>query len=714
MGTKLENKVSQGNKAFEKLLEPGQIGNVRIKNRMFKTAAGTTLGDGSGMVTQKHKAFYGALARGGLGLVMVEHCSIEPEVQNISTGGGTFLHLNEDKYIPSLKELTDLIHSYDCKAFVQLQAGGATTSRPDGPPVSSSPLTVEEMRERQPYHKVYLLENPQIPRALTHEEIAETIENFAQGAARAVKAGFDGVELNGGNGHLINAFISRVWNRRDDKYGAQSVETRARFLVELIQAVKKRIGNNYAVTVNFNAVEYGLPDCTTLEEGVEFAKIFEKAGADGILGRSHGYKNITMDMIWPERLFVGEPPSPLPKDCDWSHYGAGAIIPVAAAIKKVVSVPVLISGRIDPKIGEQALRQGKADFIGMTRRLQADPELPNKVAAGKIEDIAPCTACSHCLENNALRLPLICRMNPAVGGEKEYVIEPLKPGEKKKKIVVVGGGPAAMEAARVAAIRGHEVILYEKTGKLGGLMLMAALVKGTEIEDLPGMSAYMERQIRNLGVKINLGKEFTPSMVDEIRPDVVVVATGGVAELPDIPGINRPNVMSNEKLHKQLKFFLKIFGPETLRSLTKYWMPLGKRVIIIGGAIQGIELAEFLVKRGRQVTIVDQSEKFGEMMPIRNWIKMSKWLPKKGAVLIGGVKKYVEITDKGLTIIDKDGVQRTLEADTIATALPLKPDTALINALRVKVPEVYTVGDCKEPRLILHAIADGYQVAQQV
>ena len=712
MVTKTENKVSKANR-FYKLLEPGQIGNVKMKNRMFKTAAGSTLGDGSGMVTQKHRAFYGALARGGLGLIFVEHCSIEPEVQNLSTGGGTFLHLNDDKYIPSLKGLTDLIHKYDCRAFVQLQAGGATTSRPDGQPVSSSPLTIEEMRERQPYHKVYLLENPQIPRALTIAEIEEMEKLFADAAERAKKAGFDGVELNGGNGHLINAFVSRVWNRRDDKYGAASLENRARFLVETIQTVKKRLGKDFPVTVNFNVAEYGLPDCTKIEEGIEFAKMFEKAGADAIMGRSHGYKNVTMDMIWPERLFVGEPPDPLPKDCDWSHFGAGAIVPLDAAIKKVVSIPVLVAGRLDPVMGEKVLRQGKADFIGMTRRLQADPDLPNKIAAGHPEDIAPCTACSHCLENNALRRPLICRMNPAIGSDKEYVIELAKPGAKKK-IVVVGGGPAAMEAARIAAIRGHEVILYEKANKLGGLMPMAALVKGTEIEDLPGMSAYMERQIRKLGVKINLGKEFTPDMVDAIKPDVMVLATGGVAELPSIPGINRSNVMTNEKLHKQLKFLLNIFGPETLRSLTKIWMPLGKRVIIVGGAIQGIELAEFLVKRGRQVTIVDQSEKFGDMMPIRNWIKMSKWLPKKGAVLIGGVKKYVEITDKGLTIIDKDGNQRTLEADTIATALPLKPNNELLNALKGKVPEVYTIGDCNEPRLILHAIADGYRVAQEV
>ena len=484
MAAKLENRTSKGNSRFYKLLEPGQIGNVRTKNRLFKTAAGSTLGDGSGMVTQKHRAYYGALARGGLGLIIVEHCSIEPEVINISTGGGTFLHLDDDKYIPPLKELNDIIHKYNCPTFVQLQAGGATSSRPDGPPVSSSPLTVDEMRERQPYHKVYLLENPQIPRALTIEEIEQLVERFSLAAERAEKAGFNGVELNGGNGHLINAFISRVWNRRQDIYGCGTLENRARFVVEIIQSIKKRLGKDYVVTVNFNAAEYGLPDCTTLEEGVEFAKIFEKAGADAILGRSHGYRDITMDMIWPERLFIPEHPEPLPKDCDWSHFGAGALIPIAAAIKKVVSVPVMISSRIDPVIGERALRQGKADFIGMTRRLHADPELPNKIAAGKLDDIAPCTACSHCLEENALRRPIICRMNPAIGGEKEYVIEPAKPGAKKN-IIVVGGGPAAMEAARIAAIRGHDVSLFEKSRKLGGLMPLAALVKGTEVEDLP-------------------------------------------------------------------------------------------------------------------------------------------------------------------------------------------------------------------------------------
>jgi 2,4-dienoyl-CoA reductase (NADPH2) len=697
---------------FEKLLEPGRIGKVVTRNRIFKTGAGSTLGDGSGKVNVRHKAFYGAFARGGAGLIVVEACNIDrPSDAGIAAGSGTVLRFDTDEFIPSLRELVELIHKYNCPTFLQMMMGGATESAPGVQGVSSSSLSPEEIKERQPYHKAYLVDNPQSPRELTIEEIESIVEKFVAAAERASKAGFDGVEVNGGNGHLINAFISRVWNRRHDKYGCDSLENRSRFLVEIVQGIKKRMGQDFPVTVNFNAAEYGIDNVTKLEEGIRFAQIIQEAGADAILGRAHGYKDVSMDIVWPERIFIPEPPDPLPKDCYWKEYGAGAFMPIAAAIKKAVSVPVLLSGRIYPELGESILRQGKADFIGITRRLQADPELPNKLASGRADEIAPCTACSHCLDSNSFRLPVVCRINPALGGEEEYV---LTPAQKKKKVVVVGGGPAAMEAARVAAVRGHEVSLYEKESKLGGLLPMAALVKGTEVEDLPAMVTYLKTQMKKLNIDVHLGQEFTPSLADSVKPDVVILATGGLSYVPEIPGIYRRNVVTNTKLHRQLKIFLKIFGPNTLRWLTKFWMPLGKKVVIIGGAIQGCELAEFLVKRGRKVTLLDTSTELCELMPVRNKIKLLKWLPKKGATLIGGIKEYVEITGDGLTIVTGDGQRRTIEADTIVTALPLKPDTALEKGLEGKVPEVYSVGDCREPRLIIHAVADGNRIARSI
>ncbi|MCK4274511.1 MAG: FAD-dependent oxidoreductase, partial [Dehalococcoidales bacterium] len=365
---------------------------------------------------------------------------------------------------------------------------------------------------------------------------------------------------------------------------------------------------------------------------------------------------------------------------------------------------VMVVGRLDPELGEKVLREGMADFIGMTRRLIADPELPNKVAAGRLDDIAPCTACDNCLGSRR------CRINANVGTEHNTV----EKADKSKKVVVVGGGPAGLEAARVAALRGHDVTLYEKSNKLGGLLPMAALVKGTGIEDLPAIVRYLERQITGLGVKIRLGEKVSPSVIEEIHPEVVILATGGTTTVPAIPGIYRRNVISNAVLHRRLKFLLRFLRPGTLRWLTNFYLPIGKRVVVIGGGIQGCELGEFLTKRGRKVTIVDKSDTPGEGMVDVILAYLFTWFRKKGVAVLSGVKEYVEITDKGLTIITREGEKQTIEADTIVPALPLLPDTELLKNLEGKVPEVYAVGDCKEPLLIVDAIAAGSRTARAI
>jgi 2,4-dienoyl-CoA reductase (NADPH2) len=693
-----------GKSRFERLLEPYHIGSVRTKNRIFKTSAETHYATNDNYVSESMKSYYEALARGGVGVIVVERCM----VNYLSSGERPCsLSLDDEKYIPGLRELTKIIHKYNCPAFIQLgHIGPWQRSAPGFQPVAASPMTRSELPPPEPPIPQF-----EIPRGLAIEEIKEFVYRFTVLAERAAKAGFDGVEINAAASHFFNSFLSRAWNKRQDAYGCQSLENRTRFLVEVIQAIKKRLGQEFPVTSIINGAEYGINKGTTIEEGQGIAKILEAAGVDALQIRGYGYGDDNIK-LWAEQTFFPEAPKPLPKGLDWSHKGAGAAAPVAAAIKKVVSIPVITVGREDPVLGEKILREGKADFIAMNRRLIADPELPNKIMSGRLEDIAPCTACLHCCSSVFTAKTLVCRVNSSLGNEKDYTI---KPAEKKKKVVVVGGGPAGMEAARVAAMRGHDVVLYEKELVLGGLTPIAALVKGSEVEDLPALIKYLKTQITRLGVEIRLGKEFKPSMLSEIKPDVVILASGGVTDNWDIPGINRKNVIILSHLDKVLKPLIRIFGSNLVRELTKLYMPGGKEVIVIGSTYYGCELAEFLIKRGKKVTIVDAStpDALGKGIPTIKWIYLLPWMKKKGVTIMMEVK-YEAITDKGLVVITKEGQRQTIEADTIMPSTILLSNVELLKALEGKVSEVYAIGDCNEPRLIIDAIADGYRIAKAI
>jgi 2,4-dienoyl-CoA reductase (NADPH2) len=271
-----------------------------------------------------------------------------------------------------------------------------------------------------------------------------------------------------------------------------------------------------------------------------------------------------------------------------------------------------------------------------------------------------------------------------------------------------------MEAARVAALRGHDVTLYNSAIKLGGLLPVAAVVKGTELEDLPAIVTYFKNQFKKLGVKVKLGKKIDTATLEKTKPDAVIIAAGGTPSLPDIKGINLSNVIGGAKLHKSLKTYLRFIPPNLLRWLTNFYLPIGKRVVVIGGSLHGCELGEFLTRHGRQVTIVEKSERLGQGMVDVIQAYLFQWFKKKGVRLIGGVKEYVEITKNGLTIIDKDGQKEFIEADTILPALPLIPNLELYQNLKGKVKEVYAIGDCKEPLLIADAISQGMETARSI
>ncbi len=698
-----------GLKKYPKLLEPFHIGPVKTRNRMVKPGAAMLYSqEGELRMNERVKSFYEALAKGGVGLLIVESPVIDFP---IGARWRRRYRIDDDRYIQGLSELTQIIHKYGCPTFMQMNHDGPWQTKywgdpvplNSGPPIAASPVS---MKSPNDFHN-------EVPRELTIAEIEAIIEKFAGAAVRAQKAGFDGVDINSSSSHLLHNFLSPYWNRRQDAYGG-SLENRTRMLTGIVREIKKRLGKDFPVCVTINGVEMGKiagleGKFITSEDSIRTGVILQEAGVDAIQVRSQwlGYH---VSGFFPEALFFPEPPFPFetfPPNYDYSRKGAGAHVPLAAAIKKAVSIPLIAVGRLDADLGEKVLREGKVDFIALNRRLLADPEFPNKLASGRLEDIAPCTACHTCLEPSAVKR---CRINALLGTEEPYVF---RPAERKKSVIIAGGGPAGMEAARVAALRGHQVTLYEKSHRLGGLLPVAALVKGTDIEDLPALVRYFEGQLHKLGVNVRLGKKVDAGLIEEIKPDVVILATGGLPAMPEISGITRHNVVNSADLHRKLKSYLRFMGPKTLGWLTGFWMPVGKRVAIIGGGKHGCELAEFLVKRGRKVTIVDTEEVLGTGMFHHLRCALFDWFQKKGVALFSGVES-IRITDKGLTIVTREGDEKAIEADSIIPALPLKPDISLLKSLEGKVPEVYAAGDCSEPLQIVDAVAAGSRIARSI
>lgn len=679
---------------FQKLLEPGYIGSVKTNNRMLKMGAypGFFPFEG-GYMQQAYIDYYVSLAKGGVGLVTVGAAPV-------GDPGGKGYSLDDDKYIPRMKEMTDEIRKY-CPAFMQMFHIGNWIA----PAIASTSFTREDIP----------IKSYPLPRGLSVPEIKDVVKQFGVKAERIRKSGFQGIELNAGCSHFLDTFLSSAWNKRKDEYGG-SLENRARIVCEIIQEIKIRNGKDFPVIALFNAAEPGLEGGITAEEGREFAKIFEAAGADAIEARVEFYTvrktPVKYDSThFPDVAFFPEPPPYAARDLDITMHGRGGWAPLAGGIKKVVKIPVISTGRLDPELGEKLLREGKVDFINMNRRLMADHDLPNKIKEGRLEDIVPCTACMTCFDSNERGLPPKCRINATFGKEREYEI---KPAVKKKKVLIIGAGPAGLEAARVAALRGHQVTIYDKSNRLGGSMNLAAVVKGTEREDLPAISRYFKTQFKKLGVEVRLNREVNKALVKKMKPEVVIVAAGGKHAVPQVKGINNPKVKTSEQLHKQLKGYLQYFSPQTLIWLTNLYMPVGKKAVIMGGNIQGCQTAEFLVKRDKKVSVVETEKEIGTGL-LENLIRpqLLDWLDKKNVPMMAGVK-YEEITDKGLTVSGKEGKKQILEADTILTAIPLAANMQLVESFKGTAPEVYAIGDSREPGLIVDAIADGARIARAI
>ena len=700
---------------FTKLLEPGRIGQMELRNRIIMAPMGTGYATNEGFVTDRMKDYYEARARGGAALIIPGVLSIDAPRGRCETDQ---LSISEDKYLPGLSGLVETVHKHGAKIAAQLQHAGkiATVDRAQGVQQLSASeaefhgaetitdMTGEELgRLAARFAKA---PPDQKTKALSTEEIQHMVQRFAQAGERAKKSGFDGVEIHAGHGYLLSSFLSPAWNKRKDEYGGD-LKNRARFVIEVIQATRARVGRDYPVWCRIDGREFDTEGGITIEDAKALAVLLQDAGADAIHVSAYG------------GVITGFIDAPI---C----YPLGHLVPYAAAVKAAVKVPVIAVGRITPELGEDILRQGKADFIAMGRALLADPELPNKLASGRRDEIRPCIRCYVCATQHIEDWPTVCSVNVATGREAEFTI---KPGDKPKNVAVIGSGPAGMEAARIAALRGHRVTLYEKNRRLGGSLVFASVVSA----DNEGLLDWMTRQMKKLPINIKVGTEVSAESIMAAKPDVTIVAVGPNIAPPQIPGGERRNVISGKDLREMMngrdisgklawwvrmglplaKPILQRMKPSAAAAFTRRWMPVGKRVVVIGGDLVAIELAEFLVERGRKVTVVSGLRSMApEMALARRW-RVLRSLRAHSVIMVNKVK-YEEINEKGVVVSDKKANKQTFEADTVVIAEGIKNNPGLFQSLEGKLPNLYHAGDSADVRLILGAIEDGARIGMKI
>ncbi len=639
------------------LFSPIKIGKLELKNRLVMAPMALHYANDKGMLSDRQITYYAARARGGVGLIISESNYVTPD----GRGGVKRLGLYEDQMIPDHQRLTNAIHEAGSMIFAQLHHGGATISPAAIGQIPVAPSATPLMTKGEPFIGI-------IPRRLSKEEIKEIIIAFGEAGRRAKEANFDGVQVLAGHGYLINEFLSPHNNRRNDSYGG-SKENRIRILVEIVAAIRERVGSDYPISIRLTGREF-IPDgygldftCWLVEQLEESVDEFSIAGG-----------------TYDERDWMVSP----------MRVPEGYQINQAVKVKEATCVPVSIVGRItDPVMADQVIEQGQADLVYMGRALIADPELPNKAKEGKLEEIRPCIGCNRgCIDRLFKGLDVRCTVNPDVGQETEAMIYP---AGMPKKVLVVGGGPAGMEAARSTALRGHQVTLIEQSAELGGKLGVAS--KPPFRQSIDKFRSYQEIQLDKVGVEVKLKTEATPRLIEELAPDVVVIATGAKSIQPDITGVGLECVATAE---------------DVLNGLSKP----GHKVVIMGAGIIGLETAEYLAETGRQVTVIEIT---GNIAGDEEAISKKMLLLRLNDL---GVRIYVNckitnITSQGVSII-RLSREEVLPADTVVLAVGYRPNRDLFTKLNVDNREVYLIGDSKEARNIMEAVNDGALIGRQI
>lgn len=706
-----------GDVVFEHLLSPGRIGPVALRNRIVMSAMGTNLAEEDGCAGERIQRYYEERARGGVGLVIVG-------VAAVAHPAGTCIPrqigISDERFVPGLAALASRVHAHGAKAAIQLQHAGkvATQDIASGRPLwvpSIAPGKLGDlMNDLAPDEAAAITAPFSRPGAkvafheMTFEDVATLADWFAAAADRARRARFDAIEIHGAHGYLLSSFLSPASNTRSDAYGG-GLEGRSRALCEVIRAVKARVGGDLAVWVRLDAKEFRVENGITPEDAQRTAELAEAAGADAI--HVTAYADPTSGVAFTDAPLVDRP-------CGY--------VALAAGIKRRVRIPVIVVGRIEPAEADSLVAEGRADFVAMARPLLADPALASKLAAGRPESVRPCIYCYRCVGQIFLNESVVCAVNPATGREAE---SELTPAAHPRHVLVVGGGPAGMEAARIAALRGHRVTLCERHDRLGGTLLFSELVyppNGRLVRHLAG-------QVRDAGVDVRVRTRVTLALAREIAPDVIIVATGARRETPEIPGAVRRNVLSGDDLRalltgsdaqaasEKLSFAQRAVlgagrlvgatGDMTLaRELTRRWMPLGRRVAIVGGGLVGVELAEFLAERGRGVVVLEEGPTLAPEMALpRRWRALFE--ARERGVQFVTRARVTRIDEDGIVYDDASGASQRIRVDQVILATGTRGDASVADELRGLGAEIHRIGDCERVGYVEGALRSAAQVA---
>lgn len=656
------------NAKYPNLLSPGKIGKVELRNKTVMAAMGMSQAE-NGFVTKAVLNHYAERAKGGVGAIIVEVTCVDSPL-GLNTKG--MLVIDDDKYIPGMTRLADVIHEGGSKAFLQISHTGRGARRKiiGEQPVGPSAVAM-------PYSYMMGLAN-ETPRALTVDEIKAIEEKYAQAALRAKKAGFDGVEIHAVGYYLGQQFLSKTANIRTDEYGG-SRENRIRFHLNIIKRIRELCGEDFAIIVKLSVIEMGKDGGISMPDGLYYCRKLQEAGVDAIE---------VLAGIWSGEAGKNQKPESAYSDC------------MAVALCLVMKIGLMLTagkknitliggGRAqNPVASEKALKSGQCDLIFIGHGLLAQPDLVNLIDEDREDEIRPCIGCGHCVDHQLQHGErAICSGNAVLArGDNDYRIIP---AETKKKVVVIGAGVAGVEAARIAAMRGHTVDLYDMASEVGGQMNLAC--KPPFKQHLGLMKPYLERQLELHGVNVHLGKKITKDDVLKKNPDAVVCATG-----------IKPVTLSIEGAHRAVNAADILNGKES-----------GKSVVVIGGGSIGCETAEYLAKQGKKVSIIEMTDTLAG-----NTGKTDQ------TILLGHLKGYKvkllteskveKITPTDVVYKTKDGKSVSIKADTVVLAIGGRPETALYDSLKDEIKEIYNIGDSNGGGIIPNAVYDGYTVGNKI